>query len=215
MQDGRGWSVLWRRQPALSPLVRPSSSRAASSAGSGGDTRTSCDGSIVRRRLGDWSYEAIDTKLARSVKPYFVLQLCFYSELLAELQGTEPEHMYVVLGTGEEKSLRYADFSAYYRRLKAEFASALSDGLADIYPEPVAHCGLCRWSDLCDARWEQDDHLSLVARLARTQLIRLSQAGIKTVAELARATPEQKPSRIGRGHLRSSAPAGPVAGRPA
>jgi predicted RecB family nuclease len=148
--------------------------------------------------LGDWSYEAIDTKLARSVKPYFVLQLCFYSELLAELQGAEPEHMYVVLGTGEEKSLRYADFSAYYRRLKAEFASTLSDGLADIYPEPVAHCGLCRWSDVCDARWERDDHLSLVARLARTQLMGLTQAGITTVAELARAAPEQKPSRIGR-----------------
>jgi uncharacterized protein len=106
--------------------------------------------------------------------------------------------MYVVLGTGEEKSLRYADFSAYYRRLKAEFASALADGLADIYPEPVAHCGLCRWSDVCDARWERDDHLSLVARLARTQLIGLSQTGITTVTELARAAPEQKPARIGR-----------------
>ncbi len=54
--------------------------------------------------------------------------------------------MYVVLGTGEETRLRYADFSAYYRRLKAEFASTLADGFADIYPEPVAHCGLCRWS---------------------------------------------------------------------
>src|SRR4051794_27798867 len=30
--------------------------------------------------LGDWSYEVLDTKLARSVKPYFVIQLCLYSE---------------------------------------------------------------------------------------------------------------------------------------
>ncbi len=29
--------------------------------------------------LGPWSYEAWDTKLARYTKPYFVLQLCFYT----------------------------------------------------------------------------------------------------------------------------------------
>ena len=30
--------------------------------------------------LGDYSYEVADTKLARRSKPYFILQLCFYSE---------------------------------------------------------------------------------------------------------------------------------------
>jgi uncharacterized protein len=35
--------------------------------------------------LGPWSYEAWDTKLARHTKPYFVLQLCFYSEQIARL----------------------------------------------------------------------------------------------------------------------------------
>src|SRR5271166_1914283 len=148
--------------------------------------------------LGAWSYEAIDTKLARSVKPYFVLQLCFYSELVAGLQASAPEHMYVVLGTGEEKTLRYGDFSAYYRRLKADFASALSNAFADTYPTPVSHCAVCRWSDLCDARWKEDDDLSLVARLARAQRERLSQVGITTMATLGRATSDQKPPRMGR-----------------
>ena len=30
--------------------------------------------------LGNWSYEVADTKLARHAKPYFLLQLSFYSE---------------------------------------------------------------------------------------------------------------------------------------
>src|SRR3954467_3275289 len=30
--------------------------------------------------LGGWSYEAFDTKLARYPKPYFILQLAFYTE---------------------------------------------------------------------------------------------------------------------------------------
>ncbi|MGH9025369.1 MAG: ImmA/IrrE family metallo-endopeptidase, partial [Acidimicrobiia bacterium] len=40
--------------------------------------------------LGNWSYEVADTKLARRAKPYFILQLCFYSELLHAVQGGEP-----------------------------------------------------------------------------------------------------------------------------
>ena len=38
-------------------------------------------------RLGGWSYEALDTKLARHAKPAYILQLCFYSEQLARIQG--------------------------------------------------------------------------------------------------------------------------------
>ena len=31
------------------------------------------------------------------------------------------------------------------------------------YPEPVEHCGVCRWAELCAHRRRDDDHLSLVA----------------------------------------------------
>ncbi len=53
----------------------------------------------------DWSYEAWDTKLARQSKPYFVLQLCFYSAQLGRLQGSDPAQMHVILGTGRVRSL--------------------------------------------------------------------------------------------------------------
>ena len=38
-------------------------------------------------RLGNWSYEVVDCKLARETKAETILQLCLYSELVAELQG--------------------------------------------------------------------------------------------------------------------------------
>ena len=41
-------------------------------------------------RLGPWSYEAQDTKLARETKGGAILQLCGYSELLASMQGVPP-----------------------------------------------------------------------------------------------------------------------------
>ncbi len=42
-------------------------------------------------RQPDGSYEAVDTKLARHAKPAYILQLCFYSEQLARIQGREPD----------------------------------------------------------------------------------------------------------------------------
>ena len=36
--------------------------------------------------LGSWSYEVIDTKLARETKGNTILQLCLYSDLLADTQ---------------------------------------------------------------------------------------------------------------------------------
>jgi len=48
--------------------------------------------------LGAWSYEVVETKLARSTKATALVQLCFYSHLLSRIQGLEPKKMHVVLG---------------------------------------------------------------------------------------------------------------------
>jgi len=55
--------------------------------------------------LGAWSYEALDTKLARHAKPTYILQLCFYSEQLGRVTGRAPRQIHVVLGSGEGVSL--------------------------------------------------------------------------------------------------------------
>lgn len=148
--------------------------------------------------LGEWSYEVGDTKLARSPKPYHLLQLCFYSELLHAVQGgNPPELVHVILGTGERRSFRLAEFSAYFRRLKARFLAELEDDRRDTYPMPVEHCAVCRWRDVCDARREADDHLSLVAGMRRDQIARLERAGIATLAELGSRGPDLEVEGIG------------------
>ncbi len=147
--------------------------------------------------LGGWSYEVADTKLARRVKPYFLLQLCFYSELLAAMQQREPEWMHIVLGTNARESFRVAEFTSYYRTVKEQFGRSLAAGLGDTYPDPVEHCGLCRWEEHCAARREADDHLSLVANLGRSQGVQLAESGISTVAQLAIAPDAARPVRVG------------------
>src|SRR6185436_12788838 len=119
-------------------------------------------------RLGAWSYEASDTKLARHSKPYFILQLCFYSGQLARAQGSDPAQMHVILGTGEADHFRYADFAAYYRAVRRHFLDVMRTN-RPTYPYPVAHCALCEYADTCDEQWEADDHLSLVAGISHGQ----------------------------------------------
>src|SRR5215510_2320649 len=140
--------------------------------------------------LGAWGYEALDAKLARAEKPTYVLQLCFYTQAIASIQRVEPTAMHVLLGIGERRMLRYADFSAYYRRVRDGFLAAISRAEAT-EPYPVEHCALCEFRDVCNERLTQEDHLALVAGIRRGQIPHLHKAGIATLTKLAepRATP--------------------------
>ncbi len=142
--------------------------------------------------LGDYGYEVVDTKLARSAKAKFIIQLCLYSDLLADAQGLLPQRMHVVLGDGTEESFRVANYFRYYRAVKARFLERLGGVLPETYPEACAHCALCHWRDLCRARWEQDDHLNQVANITKVQIEKLNAGGVRTLAALARLPAGQR-----------------------
>ncbi|MEO6462808.1 MAG: TM0106 family RecB-like putative nuclease [Candidatus Eisenbacteria bacterium] len=140
--------------------------------------------------LGAWSYEALDTKLARETKAGTILQLCLYSELLKEIQGVLPREMHVVPrrpGLAAD-SYRVEDYIAYYRlvrrRLESELDAATGAPGAT-YPEPCAHCDICRWWPQCDRRRRADDHLSLVAGISRVQTRELEARAVATLERLA------------------------------
>ena len=77
--------------------------------------------------LGAWSYEALDTKLARHAKPAYLLQLCFYSEQLARTQGGAPEQIHVLLGNRRAEIFRPQEFAAYYRRVAQRLEEFVAD----------------------------------------------------------------------------------------
>ena len=146
--------------------------------------------------LGDYSYEVLDTKLARSVKAKFVIQLSFYSEMVAKVQGVHPQHMYVILGNGNEAALKCSNFTHFYQRLKKRFLEEINSKNKNTYPDPCEYCDICRWRDLCAKRWEVDDHLSQVANILKVQIKKLEGAGIKTLAALAQIDPALKISKM-------------------
>ncbi len=134
--------------------------------------------------LGDFSYEVVETKLARAAKVRAILQLCFYSELLAKIQGIPPEWMHVVLGgSTEPERFLVVHYAAYFRKVRRDFESAAKNPTST-YPEPVELCDVCSWFPLCDKQRRADDHLSLVAGITRIQRKQLGSREINTVARL-------------------------------
>lgn len=138
--------------------------------------------------FGPWSYEVIDTKLARETKAGAIIQLCLYSDLLTQMQSIAPEYMYVVAPWSDfiPQRYRYSDFSAYCRKIKRGLLDAVAaESGGGTYPDPNSHCEICRWRVRCEKQRRDDDHLCLVANISKTQIAELKTRGISTLAQLA------------------------------
>ncbi|HEY5234535.1 MAG TPA: TM0106 family RecB-like putative nuclease, partial [Rhabdochlamydiaceae bacterium] len=135
--------------------------------------------------LGSYSYEAVDIKLSRQPEPSHIIQLCVYSDLLEQYQGTAPQFFSVVLGKGDERSFQYSDFAQYYLTLKRQFEVYVASPMHASIPSPCSFCSRCNWQDLCDEQWKKDDHLSQVANIRKSQIDKLENSGIRTLEGLA------------------------------
>lgn len=133
-------------------------------------------------------YEVWDTKLARKSKPYFMVQLCCYSEMLSHIQGVLPKRMGIVLGNDKRDEYLLDDFFDYYQRIKTEFLSMMNGWNETNRPEPVASAEHGRWSGTVEAWVQETDHLSQVAEIRTAQIEKLRDAGIDTLKKLATYT---------------------------
>jgi predicted RecB family nuclease len=151
----------------------------------------------AKSKLGEWSYEVQDTKLALNTKAGTILQLCLYSNLLAELQGVEPEKFHVIkpVENFEPETYRFDDFKAYYRVTKKNFERTMSEPPGKTYPEPAEHCGICRWWKVCDTRRHDDDYISLVAGIRSAQIEELKTQGVRRLEEFAKLEKIAEPKR--------------------
>ena len=84
-------------------------------------------------QLGEWYYEPVETKLAKETRGATLMQLCLYAELLAELQGTSPAVLRVVVPERDfvPQCYRFDEFRAYFRFVRREFEVELQKPVAD------------------------------------------------------------------------------------
>jgi len=141
-------------------------------------------------RIPHGAYQVWDTKLARSPKPYYAIQLCCYSEMLAAVSCNPlPEKFGIILGSKDRVEFRVEDFLHYYRRVKADFL-AMHDGFTGNLtdrPEPLPRADHGNWSSHAEKFFTETDHLVQVAGISVGQIKKLKRAGITTMAGLAAA----------------------------
>ena len=146
--------------------------------------------------LGDWSYEVQDTKLSQNTKAGTILQLCLYSELVGNIQGIAPKQLHVVTPGNPftTESYHFVDFRAYYNLVKRSFEDFV-ENIPETYPDPVEHCSICNWWQVCDKKRHEDDHLSLVAGIRCLHIEELKSQSIQTLEQFAEAKKIEKPRR--------------------
>jgi uncharacterized protein len=121
-------------------------------------------------------YQPWDTKLALSPKPYYPIQLCCYSEMLAATTGQGmPARIGVILGDGSEVEFRLEDFIHYYRHIKASFLAmqAAFSGKMDDCPDPLPRAEHGRRTSYAEKFFLEKDHLVQVAGISVGQIKKL------------------------------------------
>ncbi|KXK07383.1 MAG: superfamily I DNA/RNA helicase [Acidobacteria bacterium OLB17] len=146
--------------------------------------------------LGDDNvYQIWDTKLARTPRPYFILQLCAYTEMFAETTGELPSRNFgIILGPPKKEGQKpervefaFEDFRHYYENLKARFFQLHDNFTGDIStrPEPELAEDHGIWQEYVDEMLRERDHLCFVAGITRGQIEKLHESGVQTLGELA------------------------------
>ncbi len=129
-------------------------------------------------------YEVWDTKLARKTKPYYLIQLCCYAEMLEKIQGVRPQKLRVVLGDNSIPEFRTDDFYYYYHNLKQAFLKQMDEFDPNQPPVPDPRADHGHWRSYAEKYLIEKDHLVQVAGITVGQIKKLNKAGINKVSEL-------------------------------
>jgi predicted RecB family nuclease len=139
--------------------------------------------------LGDYHYEVIDVKTSGRSRGDQILQVVFYSELVAAVQGRMPEHGALVLKDGREERFLIADYAAAGREVVTELRR-LRDDMDAARPFLQAGCASCYHDERCMAQMKKAGDLSLVQGMSHGAQAILESAGCRTVQDLAVFHPE-------------------------
>ncbi|MFX1760308.1 TM0106 family RecB-like putative nuclease [Rhodococcus sp. As11] len=140
----------------------------------------------------DDGYAVYDSTLSRHAKVEALLQLAAYADALARTGTPVSSHVHLVLGNGSIASYPLAEVLPVYRYRRDCLETLLTSHRAATGPARWGSgghtaCGRC---DECAPEIERNRDLLLVAGMRSTQRLRLIDAGVSTIDDLAaRETP--------------------------
>jgi uncharacterized protein len=154
-----------------------------------------------RSRFGDFQYEVVEIKTARRVKAIYRVQVAFYSDLLAGLQGAVPTRGHLILGDGRRDTVMMAAVRGRYEAQLARLLEIHAGSEPPIYI--CSLCTTCPWRGECVPQAEAERHVSLVFGLQRELLGKLAEQGVRTCTDLAGLEPARVDACTGCGPARA------------
>ena len=144
--------------------------------------------------LGDHYYEVLDVKTSGRSRGDQILQVVFYTQLLAEVQGRMPEHGALILKDGREERFLVADYMAACDQVVAELRRLRQEPESS-RPFLQMGCDGCYHDERCLPELKARGDLSLVQGMSHGARAILEQMGCRTIEELAVFHPENARAR--------------------
>jgi len=139
--------------------------------------------------LGEHHYVVGDIKSSARVRGDQLLQVSFYSRMLARLQGLQPEYGFLIMKDGREERFDLEDYAPVLEDLLQRVADLRTDASA-ARPFHSRACDTCRWSEVCGPELVAKEDLSLISGMTAGIRQTLEAAGLDRCPALAEASVE-------------------------
>ncbi len=146
----------------------------------------------VKSNLGNYGYEITDTKNSSKVKGDHIYQVCLYSFLLQEAQGTLSDNFFILLKDKSKEIIKLKEVYDTFLLHKNSYENFIKNELDKTKPEKCGYCTFCDWKEICENEWIDNRHLNQVLGNNKKNIKKLNNAGIKNFDELAKLNPKTK-----------------------
>jgi uncharacterized protein len=146
----------------------------------------------IKSKLGNYSYEVLDTKNTTKVKPDHIFQVAIYSELLEKVQGIQSKNFYIVLKQMKKERIKLNSVSDFVQMQKKKFEKFIETDIDKAKPEKCSYCPRCPWEETCKNIWKEKDSLDQMWGMRKDTRKAFEKLNIDTVLKLS----EQKIDKV-------------------
>lgn len=139
----------------------------------------------VKSKLGDYSYDVLDTKNTNKVKPDHIFQVAIYAELLEKVQGIQSKNFYIVLKQMKKEGMKLNSVSDFVQMQKKKFEKFIETDIDKAKPEKCSYCPRCPWEETCKNIWKEKDSLDQIWGMRKDTRKAFQKLNIDTVLKLS------------------------------
>ena len=138
-------------------------------------------------------YEVMDAKLAKQVKPEFLLQVCGYTWMLEEFNKGIPKSGYFFLGDERSEKFKIDEYYKFFIDLKNEFLETVKNYSLNEFPKPRKWEVFEEFNDAAEMFWKENKSLELIADISSRQIQVLEKEGVNSIIQVPEITEKSFP----------------------